>query len=64
MVVGATRDMASREELSLSLYMFRCYLLYLYEVLIVALCSAVVGVDLIFGLYLIDKIRQVYLFFL
>ena len=43
--MGATRDMTSGEESSLSLYMFRCYLLSLYEVLTVALCSAVVGMD-------------------
>ena len=43
--MGATGDMAGREKLSLSLYMFRCYLLCLYEVLTVVLYSAVVGVD-------------------
>ena len=44
-MVGATGDMAGREELSLSWYVFRCYLLCLYEVLILALCSTVMGVD-------------------
>ena len=44
-MLGTTVDMAGRKKLSLSLYVFRCYLLYLYEVLTVALCSAVVGVD-------------------
>ena len=44
-MMRAIGDMASREALSLSLYMFSYYLLCLYKVLIVALCSAVVDVD-------------------
>ena len=47
-MVGVTGDMAGREELLLSLYIFRYYLLYLYEVLTMALCSAVVDMDLNF----------------
>ena len=43
--MGATENTAGREELSLGLYLFRCYLLCLYKVLTVTLCSAVVGVD-------------------
>ena len=44
-MVGAMGDMTGGEELSLSLYIFSCYLLCLYEILIVALYSAVVSVD-------------------
>ena len=43
--MGATGDMAGGEESSLSLYMFRCYLLCLYKVLTVVLYSTVLGVD-------------------
>lgn len=37
--------MSSEEKLSLSLYMFKCYLLYLYKVLTMALYSAVVDMN-------------------
>ena len=43
--MGATENMAGIEKLSLSLYVFKYYLLYLYDVLTVALCSAVVDVN-------------------
>lgn len=43
-----TEDMSSEEKLSLSLYMFKCYLLYLYKVLTRTLYSAVVDVNLNF----------------
>ena len=44
-MVGAMGDMTGREELSLSLYMFRCYLFCLYEILTVVLCSTFVAID-------------------
>ena len=44
-MVGATGDMAIGEKLSLSLYMFRYYLLYLYEVQPMTLYSVVIDVD-------------------
>lgn len=44
-MLRATKDMAGKKVLSQSLYMFRCYLLCLYKILIVALCSTVVGMN-------------------
>ena len=46
--MGAKGDIAGRKESSVSLYILRYYFLCLYEVLIVALYSAVVGIDLNF----------------
>lgn len=47
-MVGVTGDIVGGEILLLSLYIFYCYLLYLYEVLIVTLCSAILGLKLNF----------------
>lgn len=44
-MVGAIGNMIGGEKLSLSLYIFRCYLLYLYEILTVALYIAVLEID-------------------
>ena len=44
-MVGVTEDMASKKTLSVSLYMFRCYLLYLCKVLTIALYNAIGDID-------------------
>ena len=44
--MGAIKNIANKKTLLLSLYVFSYYLLYLYKVLTVTLCSAVVVINL------------------